>query len=147
MSDQLETETEHGISVTTVSPYYAADFICTYKMIEDDYEDSLMLYRLQLLQAFNLINFNDDIINKVSEDLYEKYKNNEYILKLIESSNLTENLTEHFNDRLDNNLTIFRSYFKYETFHLFHSILCSLENDKKINEVNYEKLLELNISE
>ena len=41
---------------------YSTDFICTYKMHEDDTKDDM--YRLQFLQAFKLDNWDDDKIEK-----------------------------------------------------------------------------------
>jgi hypothetical protein len=119
--------------------YYVTDFICTYNKI-DDYDDSLMLYRIQLLQAFNLLEFDDTIVNKITEDIYQKYKDNEYILNLLKSQhNDFDNLND-FND-----LDSFRSYFRYDTFFLFHYILCSLVNNKEINEEYYKELLNIKI--
>ena len=42
---------------------YKTDFVCTYKLLKNQ-EDSLVLYQLQFLQAFNLNVWTDDIINK-----------------------------------------------------------------------------------
>lgn len=116
---------------------YTTDFICTYKMIDDDYNDSLLLYKMQLLQAFDLLEFNDAIINKITESLYEKYKDNEYMSKIIESK------SSYLDDKFDSNLDIFRLCFGYNTFNLMHAILCSLENNKEINNKHYEELLKI----
>ena len=53
---------------------YETDFICTYQYIKED--DSEIIYRSQLLQAFGLENFEEEKINSITEELYEKYKNN-----------------------------------------------------------------------
>ena len=43
------------------------NMICTYKMMTEDGEDEVglkqMLYQLQLLQAFDITEYNDDIMN------------------------------------------------------------------------------------
>ena len=41
---------------------YIADFVCTYKMFDDDYEESLILYQIQLLQAFDLKSYDINYI-------------------------------------------------------------------------------------
>ena len=100
---------------------YKTDFACTYKLMDND-EDSLILYQFQFLQAFNLQIFSDDIINSTTENIYEKYRENKYIKELIEKAKKTLSLA--------NGLVLFKSYFGYDTFYLFHSILCSLINNK-----------------
>jgi len=99
-----------------ISINYITDFVCTYNLIEDS-DESNLLYQIQFLQAFNLVSFDDKIINKITEDLYEKYKNNAEILKLMESTNTYI---------IDDKLTLFMMCFGYDTFHLIHSILCSI---------------------
>ena len=119
-----------------MNPEYIADYICTYNLI-DEYKSSLWLYQIQILQAFNLEQFDDDKINSITEQLYEKYKDNTYISTIIQKSLLFSQP-----DTIDkDNLTKFRICFSYNTFYLIHSILCSLINNIKINEINYNKLL------
>lgn len=48
---------------------YQTDFICTYKLIEEEYKDDL--YRFQLLQAFDLADWDAEIIHNICEELYE----------------------------------------------------------------------------
>ena len=78
------------------------------------------------------------LINKITEDLYQKYKENKYIIKIIQSN--IDNIKdikniEDINKLIqDDNLTKFRLYFRYDTFHLLHSLLCSLINNKIVNE-------------
>lgn len=112
---------------------YETDFICTYQFIKED-DESDIIYRSQLLQAFGLENFEEDKINNVTEELYEKYKDNMYIKKILESDIMK--IKDIFPDKL----TQFRMYFGYETFHLFHSLLCSLINNSVINHDTYKKL-------
>ena len=121
---------------------YQSDFLCTYQYIKnkDNSEDSLLLYQVQLLQAFNLGNFDDDIINKITENLYEKYKNNKYIVAII-NSNIMKNVQFVEND----DLTKFRMYFGYDTFHLLHPLLCNLINNKEVNKESYNKLVKESI--
>ena len=100
---------------------YVTDFICTYNRMECDENDlSHELYQIQLLQAFNIKEFDDKIVNEETEILYEKYKNNTDIVELIDYRK---------NElMIDDNLILFRSFFAYDNFFKFHSLLCSLIN-------------------
>ena len=42
---------------------YNADFICTYKQMDND-DDRNLMYQIQLLQAFGMYHFNENEINK-----------------------------------------------------------------------------------
>lgn len=115
--------------------YYKTDFICTYNLIPE-YSDSLVLYQVQLLQSFDIKVFDDEKINNITKLLYEKYKSNKYIKPLFNSKTFENNSL--FNDC---DLTKFRSYFGYDTFHLFHSLLSSLIHDNDVDEKKYNILL------
>ena len=114
---------------------YQTDFSCTYQYMTD-LTNSELLYKVQLLQAFNLEVFDDDIINMITEELYKKYKNNKYIIAIIKSDIMKINIM--FQDEL----LRFRMYFGYETFYMFHRLLCNLINNKLIDEENYNKLID-----
>ena len=79
---------------------YVTDFVCTYHLMDDpdDADDSDKLFKLQFLQAFNydMTNSNQSLeeyfntINIITTELYNSYKNNELIKKLIEKVKTTE---------------------------------------------------------
>ena len=134
---------------------YITDFVCTYNLI-DEYEDSFWLYQIQILQAFNLEQFNDEKVNVVTEQLYEQYKNNSYIIAILRSNHNEMDKMDKMDemdemnkidemDKMDkmDELTKFRSCFNYNTFYLIHSVLCSIINNMKINEKNYNKIIEI----
>ena len=114
-----------------ISINYITDFVCTYYLI-DDFSESNPLYQIQLLQAFDLEIFDDIIINKITEQLYEKFKNNVHIVKILENTN---------KDIINDKLTLFRMCFGYHTFYLLHSIMCSLINEKPVNNEKLNKLI------
>ena len=115
--------------------YYKTNFVCTYNLI-DEYTDSFVLYQVQLLQSFDLRVFDDKKINNITKLLYEKYKSNKYIKPLFNSKNFENN-----NLFSDCDLTKFRSYFGYDTFHAFHNLLCSLIHNNHIDEKKYNLLI------
>ena len=47
---------------------YQTDFICTYKLMDEEFTDDL--YQIQILQAFNLERWYDNIINNLCFELY-----------------------------------------------------------------------------
>ena len=51
---------------------YQTDFICTYKLMDEEFSRN-QLYRIQLMQAFNLEECDDDIVNKIIKSLYIKF--------------------------------------------------------------------------
>ena len=95
------------------------DIICTYKMMTEDGEDEKglkqMLYQLQLLQIFNMIEYNDTIINANIISLYEEIKELDFIKKLLQEN--------PYNTQFTDPELIFRTLFSYDYFDLFHKCL------------------------
>ena len=129
------SEDNESISTST-SKSYISNFVCTYQL-NDDYSESFILYQTQILQVFDLQTFDDNVVNNITEKLYEQFKDNKYILAIIADSNMKEELSVWNMD----NLTKFRFIFGYDTFHLIHNLLCSLINNTEVNETNYKKLI------
>ena len=127
------------LMVDISSNNYIIDFVCTYNHIKE-LEESEDLYRIQMLQAFGLRQFDEEKINLISENLYQQYKDNVYIKKLIKADIMKAN--DIFND----DLAQFRMLFGYDLFYLFHNLLINLINDIDIDMKNYDKLLSINIS-
>lgn len=115
---------------------YITDFDCTYQLLKDDYEESLMLYKIQLLQAFNLEEFEDEKINEKISIIYEKVKEHSKIQRLLEKNKMYS----------DDNLVKFMLYFRYDTFYLFHkllyNLLSNLINEKSVEDI-FNELLNL----
>ena len=106
---------------------YQSDFICTYQLIND--ADGELLYQRQFLQAFNLERFDDNQINRITDELYEKFGTNELILKLMAQYN-----------SFDNTEVQFRLCFSYGTFHVIHRLLCALITEEQLTETLVNKL-------
>ena len=66
-------DNQDNLDKTQYNIKYKTDFMCTYNLIED-YNDSFILYQVQLLLSFNTRIFDDEKINYITEQLYEKYK-------------------------------------------------------------------------
>jgi hypothetical protein len=125
---------------------YQADFICTYKLMDNEY-DQEQLYRIQLLQAFDLNEWNDYKINEVISDLYKVLNN---ILKdVFIKARMNKNIIEMLDilklsgeKRLDENDIIFNLLFKFEYFDLLHRCLVDYLINDTIAEKYIQALLE-----
>jgi hypothetical protein len=95
---------------------YHADFICTYKLMDND-DDRNFIYQIQLLQAFGMHNFDE---NEMSERVLQLYH------KLKECNDVKEILEEGVKANPDMkmcNVLMFMSLFSYQFFDLFHKCL------------------------
>jgi len=111
------------------------DFICTYKLINDNIQESNMLYQIQLLQSFNLSQFDEKLINQKIETIYNQIKNHTQIIQLI-------NLVKEKNDKvsLDNNI-LFKILFCYDYFDLFLTALREISQTQNIQSSTFNKLI------
>ena len=124
---------------------YQADFICTYKLM-DNPNDQEQLYRIQLLQAFNLNKWDDEKINRTIADLYMVLNN---ILKeVFIKARLNKNIMEMLDFlklrgeiRLDENDIIFSLLFKFEYFDLLHRCIVDYLINYTIAEKYIQNLL------
>ena len=122
---------------------YCADFICTYKLLENESE-SEHLYRIQFLQAFQSENWNDDIINDKMKDLYENIKDNTNIKDIINNIKKSKNLEMMITLLGDDELTLFKLLFKYELFDFTHKCICNILNNNNENVTNENKDILIN---
>lgn len=111
------------------------DFICTYKLITDDMKESNMLYQVQLLQSFNLSQFDEKQINQKIEIIYNQIKDLPQIIQLI-------NLVKEKNNKvsLDNNI-LFKILFCYDYFDVFLIALREISQTQNIQSSTFNKLI------
>jgi len=92
--------------------------LCTYKLITEDNEEEVglreMLYKIQLLQTFNMKEFEEEIMNNKIDKLFEIIKEEEFIKKIFEK--------HPYKGTIYNDL-IFRTLFSYDYLDLFHKCL------------------------
>ena len=122
---------------------YCADFICTYKLIENESE-SEQLYRIQFLQAFQSENWDDDIINDKMKYLYDNMKDNTVINDIINNIKKSKNLEMMITLLGDDELTLFKLLFKYELFDFTHMSICNILNNDNENVTNENKRILIN---
>jgi len=112
------------------------DFICTYHMF-DDKEESNLLYQIQLLQAFDLKDFDENKIIEEQNIIFEKWNQHKQIYNLILL--LKEKYKLYSND--DN--IIFQLLFSYDYFYIFLACLRELYYNNQIQDNNYNKLINI----
>lgn len=99
------------------------NYLCTYKLITEDDEEEIglreMLYKIQLLQIFNLEEFEEETINNKIDDLFESIKNENFVIQIFDK--------HPYKDIMFNNL-IFRTLFSYDYLDLFHKCLYHFYN-------------------
>ena len=122
---------------------YCSDFICTYKLIENESE-SEQLYRIQFLQAFQSENWDDDIINDKMKYLYDNMKDNTVINDIINNIKKSKNLEMMITLLGDDELTLFKLLFKYELFDFTHKCICNILNNDNENVINENKRILIN---
>lgn len=92
------------------------------------------IYRKQLLQVFNLEEYNDSIIEKITK-VYNLIKENESFKKII------NNVSNKHGFNKQTHEDIFIILFSYDYFETFHKVLCQLNENGSIDE-NIEKMFE-----
>jgi hypothetical protein len=97
-------------------PVYHADFICTYKLMDND-DDRNFMYQIQLLQAFGMHHFDEDEISERTLQLYHKLKEYDDVKEIIE-----EGIKANPEVKMSNVL-MFICLFSYQFFDLFHKCL------------------------
>lgn len=95
---------------------YHADFICTYKLMDND-DDRNDLYQIQLLQAFGMCNFDENEMSEKTLQLYHQVKDLVEVKEILEEG-LKANPQIHLC-----NVLMFMCLFSYQFFDLFHKCL------------------------
>ena len=124
---------------------YQTDFICTYKLMDGEI-DQEGLYRLQLLQAFNLEQWNDEIFSDTIVDIFSKMNTNtnkEFYL-ILEKARKNPSLTEmcELLDIPETEDFIFTMLFKFEYFDLLHRCIIDYLTHGSISEKHLNNMLE-----
>jgi len=119
---------------------YNSDFICTYKkLLEEDQED---MYRIQFLQAFNLVKWDSIAIGAAMKKLYNSIKDNNDIIEILNKMKDSQDLNIYISLLGDDEEDIFCLLFNFELFYLAHRCFCDIMNEKTIIPINKQSLLE-----
>jgi len=115
---------------------YNTSFICTYNLISDTDDDNDLandLYRSQLLQAFNLNEWDSDKINVLFSFITNKLIHNDKGKLILEKMKHKSILPLE-----DMELILL---FSYDFFYLFHNCLIDLLNKNIISDEKYNLLI------
>ena len=131
---------------------YQYDFICTYKLIDEEYANDL--YMAQLLQAFDISSWDDDIVNNTIMDIFNKFQYNINFKKIIDKALLSSDFNELYdiictldnnnnnNKKEENKERIFFSFlFNYNFFDLLHKCICELFIKNDISNTTLDTIL------
>jgi len=123
---------------------YQADFICTYKLMEDE-EEQECLYQIQLLQAFNLIEWDDFTVRAIIEELYNELKADKYFSLILEKVSKVEafqsliQMTEQ-HKQMDKDILLVNLLFQFDYFDLFHNCIIDFKRGGEIREKSFQAL-------
>jgi len=118
---------------------YITDFVCTYK--HHDIEDQNKMYQQQFLQAFDLKEWNDKIINNSVEEIYNKIQANQDIKDILNAIKKQEENSILMLMMGSDDIGIFQSLFRFELFDITHRLLCTLLTTDKVDKNHKINLL------
>lgn len=120
---------------------YQADFICTYKEM-DTSEDQEMMYKIQLLQAFALPEWDDQIVQLTIDELYKEMSSDPSVASILDNVSKVAALQTLFDMTLqtDKDRLCFSLLFQYEYFDLFHNCIIDFKYRGGIRETTLQKL-------
>lgn len=105
---------------TTRQHMYNTHFVCTYKIHDaEDEETQDIIYRYDYLSAFDLKEYDSDIIMKTLEEVYEKLKCDKDFVEILESH-------PRFVADKRNYEFVMQLMFSFDTLDLFHLCLIYL---------------------
>lgn len=111
---------------------YNSQLVLTYKMFKKE-EDSNLCYQIQLLQAFNMLKYDDFILQKSIESVYIILQNNETIKSILLIISEKMKSYELFNLKNGKNIFLFQLLFSYNYFESFHKCFINYINDFRNN--------------
>lgn len=107
------------------------DYLCTYKLITEDDDDekglSEMMYKIQYLQLFGITDFDEDVIGRNLDTLYDQLKKEPFLEELFEIHSYVGEMCKEI---------MFRTLFSYDYFDLFHKVLYYYFNKADTNSLN-----------
>jgi hypothetical protein len=120
---------------------YCTDFICTYKLHDDDIKDDM--YHAQFLQAFKLNEWNstkiDNTIQLVFQDIKEELR---HVIQYIKHNecNCIPSIRLFF--PILDDISIFQLLFVYDFFDLVHNCICEKYNNGFVSIDTINKLFD-----
>ena len=114
---------------------YNSELVLTYKLFNNE-NDCNLCYQIQLLQAFNMLKYDDYILQKNIETIYELLKNINTIKSIIILLSEKMKTYQLFISEYRDNICLFQLLFSYNYFETFHKCFINYINDFKNNTLN-----------
>lgn len=118
---------------------YNTDFVCTYKQHDDEDQDDI--YRIQLLQVYNLHTWDDTVINNTITSIFNKYIDNLDMKEIVNKGRDSDKFSNIKTYIGDDDLTIFKGFFQFDLFDQIHLCICDLEKTLEISPLNKANLI------
>lgn len=118
---------------------YITNFVCTYKLHDDEVQEDM--YRMQILQAFQLTSWDDDQINKETDRLYDLCNKTERFSELLDKLKKSTELQFIISIMGENdNVVLFKCLFRFELFDLAHKYISNIIENKPYDKIFMELL-------
>lgn len=118
---------------------YQTDFVCTYKLHAS--EDQHDMYRIQLLQAFDLIKYDDDALTKRTRAVFEQVGAHEDVQAILDKARVSPSCDSVVTLVGHDDFTMFSALFQFALFDLVHRCLCDVLSPKgRVDPVHREML-------
>ena len=121
---------------------YNSELVLTYKLFNNE-NDCNLCYQIQLLQAFNMLKYDDYILQKNIERIYKILKNIETIKEILLIISEKMKVYELFTLENGKNIFLFQLLFSYNYFETFHKCFINYINDFKKNTLKHDYFEEL----
>jgi len=129
--------------------YYDTEMLCTYEALCPDDEMNDELYRSQFLQVFKLEKWDDELIERKIERLYNTLSEDKNTN--IDLSKILESILENDNYKSlvmlfgDDDLCKFKILFGFDLFSKFHRCLCLYDREGRLgNELVNDLVKKMN---
>jgi hypothetical protein len=126
---------------------YQYDFVCTYKLMDSE-EEQDELYRIQLMQAFDVEELKADHLNDTMTQLFSQLILNPEFKAIIQQASKNEKII----DTLDtlkvapSDDFFFTMLFEYNYFDLLHSCIADILMHGSIHPLHFNKIMEALVS-
>lgn len=116
---------------------YNINFLCTYKLHST--EDQVDMYRIQYLQAIEQSKWDDEEVELKMKNLFDKIHLEMSVI--IDKARKSQEVASLLTIMGDDDFTVFKTLFRFETFDLTHRCVCDVLNHGMVSHENAEVLM------
>lgn len=119
---------------------YVYDFLCTYHQHDD--KDCDDMYRSQYLQAFGTNKWDDDIIDREIQRLYNMITSTTDINDILSAIRNNDKFKGWLEFLKAEDIDVFKILFTYDLFYLAHRCFCDILDKGIIQDKNRKMLID-----